>query len=87
MSDRTRYKLRFAQDGAYFGAMKCSRDYLGDSLPALVTNLKESHPAVREYMHSMVRERFGTAETAILHAAEKFYSDKRTNGEEELICS
>ena len=60
--------------------MKCSRDYLGDSLPALVTNLKEAHPSVREYMLTMVRERIGSAETAILHAAEKFYSDKRTNG-------
>ncbi|CAM9542239.1 unnamed protein product [Ascophyllum nodosum] len=68
------------QDGPYFGAMKCTREYLGDSLPALVTNLKESHSAVREYMLTIVRERLGSVETALSHAAEKFYDDKRTNG-------
>ncbi|CAN0296296.1 unnamed protein product [Ascophyllum nodosum] len=68
------------QDGAYFGAMRCSREYLGDSLPALVTNLKESHPAVREYMLTIVRERLGSAPTALSHAAKKFYEEKRING-------
>ena len=64
--------------------MRCSREYLGDSLPALVTNLKESHPAVREYMLTIVRERLGSAPTALSHAAKKFYEEKRINGEEMI---
>ena len=64
--------------------MRCSREYLGDSLPALVTNLKESHPAVREYMLTIVREGLGSAPTALSHAAKKFYEEKRINGEEMI---
>ena len=71
------------QDGAYFGAIKCSREYLGNSLPALVTNLKEAHPAVREYMLTIVRERLESAPTALSHAADTFYDDKRLNGEQK----
>ena len=64
--------------------MRCSREYLGDSLPALVTNLKESHSTVREYMLTIVQERLGSAPTALSHAAEKFYEENRINGEEMI---
>ncbi|CAN0173648.1 unnamed protein product [Ascophyllum nodosum] len=73
------------QDGAYFGAVRCSREYLGNSLPALVTNLKEAHPVVREYMFTIVRERLDSAPTALSHAADAFYNDKRLNGWGKLV--
>ena len=67
--------------------MRCSQEYLGNSLPALVTNLKEGHPAVREYMLTIVRERLDSAQTALSHAAEKFYDDKRANGERKTAAT
>lgn len=68
------------QDGAYFGPLKCSKDYIGESLPALVTNIKESHPELRAFMIDVLRERAGGAQKALSHASDNFYKDLKAQG-------
>ncbi|CAM9689272.1 unnamed protein product [Ascophyllum nodosum] len=68
------------QDGPYFGPLKCSREYLNGSLPALVTNIPEKHSAVRAYTLKILQQRLGSTQTAISHASDKFYSNLWTNG-------
>ena len=62
--------------------MKCSKDYLGDSLPPLITNMKESHSDVRAYMIEILRERVGGAQKAHSHASDNFYKHLKENGED-----
>lgn len=59
----------------------CSKEYIGESLPALVTNIKESHSEVRAFMIESLMETVGASEGALLHASDKFYSDIKTTGE------
>ena len=61
--------------------MKCSKDYLGDSLPPLITNMKESHSEVRAYMIDVMRERVGGTQKALTHASDNFYEHLKNNGE------
>lgn len=68
------------QDGSKFGPLVCSKEYIGESLPALVTNIKESHSEVRAFMIESLMETVGASEGALLHASDKFYSDIKTTG-------
>lgn len=69
------------QESSYFGPLKVSKDYVGESVPALLTNIKENHPEVRAYMIDALRERAGGAQKAFTHASENFYADLKENGE------
>ena len=50
------------------------------SLPALVTNIEESHAAVRDYTIAILMERRSVTQTALTHASDKFYTNLRENG-------
>lgn len=71
----------FCQLGARFGPMKCTDTYVGKSLPALVTNLKEAHPDVRAYTLSVLRERLGSVQSAWQHSSDNFYKNLWANGQ------
>lgn len=75
------------QDGPYFGPLKCSKEYLNNSLPALVTNAPEQHSAVRAYTLAILRERFASTQPALENSAERFYKNLWTNGEKCTGCS
>eukprot|EP00904_Undaria_pinnatifida_P000524 jgi/Undpi1/10472/HiC_scaffold_29.g12922.m1 len=68
------------QDGPYFGPLKCTKEYLDDSLPALVTNIPESHADVRAYTINVLKERLSATQPALAHASDNFYKDLRANG-------
>lgn len=70
-----------SQDGAYFGPLKNSEEYVAKSLPALVTNLKEDHPGVRDYTIAVLRERLAATQTSLTHASDNFYKNLWENGE------
>eukprot|EP00752_Nemacystus_decipiens_P008261 g7387.t1 len=68
------------QYGPYFGPLKCNEEYIGQSRPALVTNIKEFHPDVRDYTIAVLRERLAATQTALDHSAEGFYKNLWANG-------
>ena len=53
---------------------------MDDSLPALVTNVKESHSVVRDYAISILMERLSVTQTSLTHASDQFYTNLRENG-------
>lgn len=59
----------------------CTEAYVDDSLPALVTNVKESHSVVRDYTIAVLMERLSVTQTALTHASAKFYANLREHGE------
>lgn len=74
------------QDGPYFGPLKCNEEYIGKSRPALVANIKEFHPEVRDYTITVLRERLAATPTALDHAAEKFYKNLWANGASVFVA-
>lgn len=74
--------LCFSQDGKYFGPLKFTEAYCADTMPALITNIGESHLAIREYTIAALRERLGVTETALFHASDNFYKDLKADGKE-----
>lgn len=75
------HTIRWSQDGPFFGSLKCKEEFIGGSLPALATNKKESHTAVRNYMMTIIQDRVKSVPSAFEHATEKFYTNLRANGE------
>ncbi|CAM9250955.1 unnamed protein product, partial [Ectocarpus fasciculatus] len=68
------------QDGAYFGPIKCKKQYIGESQPTLTSNQKESHQALREHKLRVIRSRVPFAQSAMTNAADTFYKNLRENG-------
>ncbi|CAM9442585.1 unnamed protein product [Ectocarpus sp. 4 AP-2014] len=68
------------QDGAYFGPIKCKKEYIGESLPTLITNQKESHQTFRQHALTAFRTRVPFAQSAMTNATDTFYKDLRDNG-------
>lgn len=54
---------------------------MGNNIPALVSNIGESHQAVRDYMLATLRERLGATQPSLTHACDTFYKDLKENGE------
>lgn len=54
---------------------------MGNNIPALVSNIGESHHAVRDYTLDMLRERVGATQPSLTHACDEFYKDLKENGE------
>ena len=72
---------RRTQDGAYFGALKCKKDYIGEILPTLITNEKESHQTFRQHALKAFGSRVPYAQSAIDNATDTFYKNLWENGE------
>lgn len=72
---------RRTQDGAYFGALKCKKDYIGEILPTLITNEKESHQTFRQHALKAFGSRVPYAQSAIDNATDTFYKNLWKNGE------
>ncbi|CBN74954.1 hypothetical protein Esi_0060_0076 [Ectocarpus siliculosus] len=68
------------QDGAYFGPLKCKKQYIGESLPTLASNQKESHQVLREHKLRVFRSRVPFAQSAMTNATDTFYKNLRDNG-------
>lgn len=75
--------VRTHQFGPMFGPMRCTPTYVGNSLPALVTNLAEAHPDVRAYTLSVLKERLGSVQSAWQHSSDNFYKNLWCNGERD----
>eukprot|EP00752_Nemacystus_decipiens_P012023 g10658.t1 len=71
------------QDGAYFGALKCKKDYIGEALPTLITNEKESHQTFRKHALKAFGSRVPYAQSAIDNATNTFYKNLWKNGMNE----
>ncbi|CAM9321677.1 unnamed protein product [Scytosiphon promiscuus] len=68
------------QEGAYFGCLKCKKEYIGESLPTLIANQKESHLAFREHAIKAFRSRVPAGQSAMTHATDTFYDNLWKNG-------
>ena len=53
---------------------------MGNNIPALLSNINESHSAVRDYTLATRRERLGATQPALTHACDVFYKDLKENG-------
>eukprot|EP00903_Cladosiphon_okamuranus_P007709 g7471.t1 len=71
------------QNGAKFGALKCKKDYIGEALPTLITNEKESHQVFRQHALKAFRSRVPYAQKSIDNAMDTFYNDLWKNGMNE----
>lgn len=71
----------YTQDGAMFGSLKCKKEYIGESLPTLISNKKESHLPFREHAIGAFRSRVPFGQSAMTHAADTFYKNLWENGE------
>lgn len=74
------------KDGAYFGPLKCRKEYIGDSLPTLISNQKESHLAFREHAMGAFRSRVPYGQPAMTRATDIFYNNLWENGEQSCLC-